>query len=260
MVQFRASNWSHKNGACQRLAEQIAHAAEAMGLRARIDASRLSASRYVVVTKAGDEDEDSDYERLKIRCSDHEDRYGGSDWQVWAGACPSGTIVRMAAHFSRPVPTGYRKEDYEARSLAAQKAQKSRQAIRKAAENEILAQLVDRLRDERLTSKIVAGRILDGIAPGIPKAMRARLATTASHLVTTDRQIRDAVDNHRIEDLVRLAIINRAAQSVLLELVGEEQYLSLRPSGFPRSMWSDVLVKDPSTADRSDSVHPANLF
>ncbi len=76
MPAFRKSSFRLASSACEAAAEKIQRAAEKMGLEVWRDGSRVSASEYVMVQI--DEDE-----VVKIRVSDHEDRYGGADYHVW---------------------------------------------------------------------------------------------------------------------------------------------------------------------------------
>lgn len=75
-------------GTCDRVAEQIARAARAMGFSAQTLDSRISASTYVEVTTdsfRSDWNGDEDF-YFKIRVSDHADRHGGADFRVYCDA------------------------------------------------------------------------------------------------------------------------------------------------------------------------------
>ena len=172
---FTKSIYSHKAGACDRLASQIASAARAMGLHAETTASGVSASRYVYIGATEDAET-----LLKIRCSDHDDKHGGSDWQAWADSCPSQTIARLAAHYSLPIPAGYSAADYAARSATALAAGAARAAARHATEDQMIAAISARLAGQKARSKVAAGRIVDEVYGALPRAQRQRIAFHAA--------------------------------------------------------------------------------
>lgn len=230
MTTFTKSLRSNKTGECRRLADHIAAAAEAMGLVASVDASRQSASHYVYVATSDDADE-----KIKIRCSDHDDRHGGSDWYTWARECPSTTIARLASHFGRTVPTGYRPEDYTARSAKGKAAAAARSKARQASEAEMVAAVIEEIETHKTASKLAAGKVVDGLYPSIPRAQRQRIAEAASSVVIRDRAIAAAAGDETA--LAALAVRFTEAKVVLLALVGPDRFLQLRPTGFPRSCW-----------------------
>lgn len=227
---FTKSTYSNKTGECRRLADHIAAAAAAMGLVADVDASRQSASHYVYVSTSADADE-----QIKIRCSDHSDRHGGSDWYTWNGECPSITIARMADHFGRPVPAGYRWEDYVARSATAKAAARIRNQDRQATEAEMIAAVVEAMRTAKSVSKLAAGKVVDGMYPAIPRAQRQRIAYDAVAAITRDRAIAGAAGDETA--LADLATRYPQAMAVLFNTVGPERFAALRPAGFPRPCW-----------------------
>jgi hypothetical protein len=228
---LRASIHSYKTGDCRRLAEHIRDAAVAMGLESSINKSRLSASHYVYVA-ANEESDD----RLKIRCSDHDDKHASSDWYCWAGECPSKIIARIADHFGVAVPAGYRAEDYGARSAAAKKAATTRRATAQATEAEMIAAVVKAMTGAKSIGAVAAGRAIDQVYPSIPRAQRQRLAGEISRRLERDRAIAAAGDDP--VKLAPLAVRYPEAKAILRSLVSEEQFKSLRPAGCPRSYWS----------------------
>lgn len=181
MTAFSKSFLSSKTGECRRLAEHIAAAARQMGLTADLDPSRISASHYVMV--CSDEGDDL----VKIRCSDHDDRHGGSDWHAWAGECPSATIQQVADHFGRAVPAGYTAADYAARSLAAKTRAATRSAALKDTEADMVAAVIGALEGAKNISSLAAGKAIDALFPAIPRAQRQRMAYSASAALVLDR-------------------------------------------------------------------------
>lgn len=230
MTTFTKSLRSNKTGECRRLADHIAAAATTMGLVAVVDASSQSASHYVCVAADAEADE-----QIKVRCSDHDDKHGGSDWYAWAGECPSRIIARLAAHFERVVPAGYRPEDYAARSETAKAAAAARSQARRATEAEMVAAVIDTLRTGKNVSAVAAGKVVDGLHPAIPRAQRQRIAYAASAAVTRDRAIAAAADDEIA--LAKLATRHPEAMMALFSLVGAERFPSLRPAGYPGSCW-----------------------
>lgn len=228
-----------KIGECHRLANHIADAAKAMGLSAHIYESRLSASHYVTVN---DETKDTGMtQEVKIRCSDHDDRHGGSDWQAWAGTCPSKTIARVAAKFGRSIPKGYREEDYKKRSEAAIATGTARRQANMAKETAMVQAVA---RDVPLTgrlSRTAAGRILDKHFPALPRAQRQRLAFDLSCLITKNFKLTQAAGNEAA--LAELGRRYPEAREALFSLVGQDRFAALRPTGFPRSLWT-IKMKD----------------
>lgn len=224
---------SLKVGECRRLANQIASAAKAMGLAADVDKSRVSASTYVTVSD--DTKEAGMLQMVKIRCSDHDDHHGGSDWYAWAGDCPSKTIARVAAVFGRAVPEGYREEDYKKRSAVAIAAATARRLANVANEATMVQAAA---RDVPLTSNlslVAAGRIVDKRFPALPRAQRQRLAAKLSGLITKKFKLAQAAGNEAA--LAELGKNYHEAREALFDLVGPDRFVSLRPSGFPRSHW-----------------------
>jgi len=230
MTTFAKASYSNKTGLCRRLAEHIAAAAAAMDLVVSLDPSRQSASHYVYVS-ADTESED----QIKIRCSDHADRHGGSDWHAWSDACPSLTIARLAAHFCRAVPSGYRPEDYNARSIAAQAAAAARGRAKRATEREMSDVVANAMTAVRSSSPVAAGKVVDQLYPGIPRAQRQRLAQTVSSAVSRDRAIAAAAMNEAA--LASLAVRYAEARVALLDQVGADRFAALRPAGCPRALW-----------------------
>ena len=227
---FTKAAYSNKTGLCRRLAAHIAAAAAAMDLVASLDPSRQSASHYVYVS-ADSEGED----QIKIRCSDHPDRHGGSDWHAWSDACPSLTIARLAAHFGRAVPSGYRPGDYAARSIAAQAAAATRGRAKRATEKEMSDAVAGAMTAAPSSSPVAAGKMVDRLYPGIPRAQRQRIAQTVSSIVSRDRAIAAAARNEAA--LVSLAARYAEARVALLDLVGADRFAGLRPAGCPRTLW-----------------------
>lgn len=230
MTTFTKSLRSNKTGECRRLAKHIAAAAAAMGLVADVDASRQSASHYVCVAATVEADE-----QIKIRCSDHDDKHGGSDWYTWAGECPSRIIARLAIHFGAVVPTGYRPEDYSARSETAKAAAATRSQARRATEADMIAAVIEAMHTAKNISTVAAGKVVDGLYPAIPRAQRQRIAYAGSNAVTRDRAIAAAAGDETA--LAELARRYDEAKVALFELVGAERFPSLRPSGYPRTCW-----------------------
>lgn len=231
-MEFRKSHRSLKIGECRGNAEQIEAAAQAMGLLTRTEDSRLSASCYVYVTRAPDDGQDW----LKIRCSDHADKHGGSDWQHWADTTDlAETIARLAAHFECPVPAKYAAEAYAARSAAAAGAAATRRESRRATEAEMFAAVILELLAAKTPGAVAAGRIVDQIYPDIARALRQRLANSASDVVVRERALAAAAGNEAA--LLKLATRYDAARSALFALVGAERFAALRPAGYPRSSW-----------------------
>lgn len=184
MAAFTTSARSAKAGDCLRLANLIAKAAEAMGLHATLQKSRLSASHYVYVTS---EDDDA-----KIRCSDHDDKHGGADLLAWVGTCPSVAIARLAARFGRAVPEGFRAEDFAARSAQAKVTASARIQARQGVESAMTAAVVEALTGHKTASKLAAGRALDALYPSISRAQRQRIADAASRAAQQARQVEAA--------------------------------------------------------------------
>ena len=230
MTTFTKSLRSNKTGECRRLADHIAAAAQAMGLSAAVDWSRQSASHYVYVTSSEETDD-----LIKIRCSDHTDKHGGSDWYAWAGECPSATIARLADHFRRAVPAGYRPEDYAARSAKAEAAAATRSKARRATEADMVAAVTESLAGHKTASALVAGKVVDSLYPAIPRAQRQRIANAASYAAIRDRDIVAAAGD--VTALVDLARRYDEAKAVLFSLVGPDRFPALRPAGYPRSFW-----------------------
>ncbi len=195
-----------------------------------MDASRQSASHYVYVAASAEADE-----QIKIRCSDHADRHGGSDWHTWNGECPSITIARLADHFGCAVPIGYRPEDYAARSATAQAAAATRSQARRATEAEMIAAVIEAMQTAKNVSAVAAGKVVDGLHPALPMAQRQRIANAASATVTRDRAIAAAAGDETA--LAKLATRHPEAMAALFGLVGPERFPALRPSGYPRSCW-----------------------
>ena len=231
MSEFSKGCRSNKIGECRRLADHVATAAQAMGLVASVSQSLVSASHYVLVASSADAED-----AIKIRCSDHSDRHGGSDWYAWAGDCPSATIARLAAHFGVAVADGYRPADYVARSEAAAQAAATRSAARRSTEAEMVEAVVAGLAGKKTASKLVAGRVVDGLYPSIPRAQRQRIAAEASRVVTRDRAIAAAGDDENA--LAALGAKYAEARASLFALVGPLRFGRLRPAGFPRSCWT----------------------
>jgi len=230
MTPFTKCLRSNKTGECRRLADHISAAANAMGLVSEVDASRHSASHYVYVVAQSDANA-----QIKIRCSDHDDRHGGSDWHTWNGECPSTTIARVARHFGRAVPFGYRPEDYATRSATAQAAAATRRQARRGTEVEMIAAVVEAMQAAKNVSTVAAGKVVDGMHPAIPRAQRQRIAAAASATVTRDRSIAAAAGNETV--LAQLATRYPEAMAALFGLVGPERFPELRPAGYPRSCW-----------------------
>jgi len=229
MTTFTKSLRSNKTGECRRLADHISAAAAAMGLVSEVDVSRQSASHYVYVAASADADE-----QIKIRCSDHDDRHGGSDWHTWNGECPSATIARLASHFGCAVPVGYRPGDYAARSATAQAAAATRSQARRATEAEMIAAVIEAMQTANV-SAVAAGKVVDGLHPAIPRAQRQRIAAAASATVTRDHAIAAAAGDETA--IAKLATRHREAMAALFALVGPERFPALRPAGYPRSCW-----------------------
>lgn len=180
-MKFTARPRSNKNSDCRRLASSIAKAARAMGLEAGIESSRVSASHYVYVADG------PEAEPVKIRVSDHDDRYG-ADWHAWAGEHPSDTIERMADHFGRSIPAGFRRDDFDKASARAKEAARVRSRAAFAAEKAMVAAVVEAMEGDRLISTIATGKKIDEMFPGIPKAKRQRMAGEASYQLKKARE------------------------------------------------------------------------
>ena len=91
MAQFRKSVYSNKSVLCERLANQIAGVLARAGVDGvYIDHSHQSASTYVIFNAKPitftciDGSVAHDWETVKIRVSDHSDKYCSSDHYVWA--------------------------------------------------------------------------------------------------------------------------------------------------------------------------------
>lgn len=230
MPKFTKSLRSNKTSECRRLAVHISAAASAMGLASEVEASRQSASHYVHVSRPDLADE-----QIKIRCSDHDDRHGGSDWLTWSGECPSSTIARLASYFGCTVPVGYRAEDYLTRSANAQSAAATRSQARLEGEATMVASVVDAMRSSQNVSAVAAGKVVDTLHPSITRAQRMRIANAASAVLTRDRAIAAAAGDEAA--LAKLAARHPEAMSALFNLVGPERFQALRPAGYPRSFW-----------------------
>lgn len=241
-MQFRKPLLSYKGTACARLADHIAEAAQAMGLEASTDKSRQSASQYVYVHDVADEECERD---LKIRCSDHSDKHGGSDWQVWDDECPSATIARVAAHYGREVPAGYRAGDYARRAEAAAKAAATRGNAKWGAEQNMRNDVIAALRNEKDASRVGAGRIIDRLFPGVPRAQRQRMAEHASYVVKSERARADefkAVEkaNGNLEKLLAIAERKKsvAARDAIRALVAQDEFSRMKPANWFKSQWN----------------------
>jgi hypothetical protein len=246
---FHPSTRSNKTGECRRIAKHIADAAQAMGLVATLDKSRVSASHYVIVSQSKED------EGIKIRISDHDDKHGGSDWYCWAGDCPSQIIRRIADHFGRFVPQGYRPSDYALRSQSALKAAETRREGKASDEAEMLSEIQSRLSTAPSASKVAAGKIIDALYPGIARAQRQRLAEAASVEVTFKRTLATAIAASDTATLAKLIVQNalerkHAAQAALYDLVGAEQYTALRPERYPKAAWAYTPVSEQTPAPR----------
>ena len=227
---FSSSSWSNKHGECERLAQQVAAGAKAMGLIADVVESRLSASRYVLIS-------DSEYDKqIKVRCSDHADKVRNSDIHAWAGECPSEAITVVAGLFGRAVPAKFTPEAYEARSKAASIAADARRVAKISREHEIEANIIAALRDAKKTSALAASAFLKDGYPNMPAATRSRIAALASYHLKKEQECARASGDP--EKLAALAVKDKQAMHMLFDLVGEERFNSMRPKGFPRILWT----------------------
>lgn len=125
-MKFGSTNYRSAIAACDRIAGQITRAAEAMGLEARRDKSAVSASEYVLVRLA-DEDETV----VKVRVSDHGDRHGGADYRVYCDARAGGVtgdgswldcVAWIAERAGKPLPASVRAARTKAAAVAAEMA------------------------------------------------------------------------------------------------------------------------------------------
>ena len=231
MAQFAKQLHSNKHAACERIARHISRAAVAMGLWPWIDESALSASHYVYVAT----DKDAD-DQIKVRVSDHADRYGGSDIYAWHDECVSTAIAELAEHFGRAIPAGYRAEDYARRSAAVRAVATKRRQARRDAEERIVAEVKAEMLASGAASAVAAGRIIDAMHPTIPRAQRQRIAYAASYAARVAGEIAAARgDENQLRDL---AATYDEAKAALVEMVGPDRFRALRPAGYPRSLWT----------------------
>ena len=171
-----------KHTEVRRLSDHIAAAAKEMGLTAWTDRSKVSASTYVYVS------DNSDADPVKVRCSDHDDRYGGSDLHIFDGQCPAGVIGKVAARFGRTVPSKYTAEAYAARSASATQAATAKKAQNFASEQEMIAAVVSNMQGHKMISAVAAGKVVDAMFPGIARAQRQRIAGDASYRLNKARK------------------------------------------------------------------------
>ena len=231
MAQFAKQLHSNKHAACERIARHISRAAVAMGLWPWIAESALSASHYVYVAT----DKDAD-DQIKVRVSDHADRYGGSHIYAWHDECVSIAIAKLAKHFGRAVPAGYSADDYARRRAAARAAATKRGQTRRDAEVRIIEDVVAELRVSGRTSATAAGQIIDALHPSMPRAQRQRIAYAASYAARVAGEIVAARgDENKLRDL---AATYDEAKAALVEMVGPDRFRALRPAGYPRSLWT----------------------
>ena len=231
MAQFAKQLHSNKFGACNRIATHILQAAIAMGLHASVEESRQSASHYVYVKESDDAEG-----HIKIRVSDHDDRYASSDWYVWSEDCPSKAIAKIADNFNRAIPAGYRAEDYARRSAAVRAVATKRRQARRDAEERIVAEVKAEMLASGGASAVAAGRIIDAMHPTIPRAQRQRIAYAASYAARVAGEIVAARgDENKLRDL---AATYDEAKAALVEMVGPDRFRALRPAGYPRSLWT----------------------
>lgn len=126
-----------------------------MGLQTWQHASTLSASRYVTVSYEAKTDEETDH-MVKVRVSDHDDRYGGSDLWAWAGECPSQVISQIADEFECEVPARYTAEAFQRRRDAARKAA----ANRKPTASQVSGERSEAPRESRMEAIPGAARVV----------------------------------------------------------------------------------------------------
>lgn len=244
-MRFQAGGRSYRNSDCRQLAGQIVKALFAMGFEPAMDESRRSASHYIYVDHPVEADE-----LVKIRVSDHPNAASSANIDLRVDMPAWEAIQEVAALLNRAVPPGFEREAYERRSAASASAAVSRAQRRRQAEAEKLNRVVDRLRVEQGIGKVAAGRLVDELFPGVPRAERMRLAEKASAAVQRERSEerlkvrRDLAlaqaEKGEFGDLLTLAEQDAGSRRLLHALVGDERFSALRPRGFPRDRWNDL--------------------
>lgn len=242
---FKITVHSHKTSACDRLAGQVETAIKAMGLFVERDKSSQSASQYLYVGP------DEDALDLKIRVSDHDDRHGGSHWLYDVDAPLASIVERVAKHFGRAVPDGFRTDQIAARQGAGSKAAATRRQAATDWETAAVVTLIEAIGpDVKTPGKPALGKQFDSLFGVQPRAVRQRVVQAV-----IDRREREALEqaaseavaaaNGNIDQLVGLIIkapyrspLQRKAKEFLHGLVGDQTYAGLRPTGVSRSEWS----------------------
>lgn len=227
-LRFGGAMRRHAYGATEREAERIARELRRAGMEAGIDNSRISASRYVYAHPRGATPETEAY---KIRVSDHADRHGGSDFDLYVP--PSGrsdwssAVAAALRNFGRdPAAT---LSSIEGRSATAARAAETRRADRTAAAQAAY--------EARLAAKSPQATVLNDDA----------LRETAALWKGAPRKIvgpRGGVRYERVDpDLIALA------RQELARRLGPDAYMALRPPGMPRASWRESAgLPEPSGA------------
>lgn len=240
-----SSSLSMKSSACDQKASQIEAAIKAMGLCVEREKSRQSASQYLYVGS------DEDTLDLKIRVSDHEDLYGGSHWLYNVDAPLAPILERLAKHFGRDVPDGFRADQIAARQEIARKAAATRRQAATDWEATAVAALIATIGpDVKTPGKASLGKQFDSLFGAHPRAVRQRVVQAvvvqrARDAEKTAALAAIAAVDGNIDQLVALIVrapflsaLRRLGKDASRDLVGDQAYAGLRPAGVSRSEWS----------------------
>jgi hypothetical protein len=208
-----------------------------MGLQAVVDSVGTS-RRHVVHARLSAGPYGDDGRVVRIACSDHRDRgemRGCTDIYAWTDECPSGPIERLADFAGVAVPPGYSAKDFARRSIVGRHAAACRAVTRRSEEADMVAAVIDELRDEPDVSDFSAKEVIARLYPAVRRAQRRRVTDSAVRTLMIERKIADAGEDETT--LVGLAVEHPEARDALLRLVGVERFTLLRPAGFPRALW-----------------------
>lgn len=234
MAMFRPGGMAYRPASTGKMADQLAEAARLMGLDVSTDASRISASRYL---RIGQDDA-----AVRVRISDHPPKasHPAADFYFSDRGPVADAVKQIADQFGVPVPARWTDDAVSSRSASATAAASTRSASRRATEDEMGAQLTALLRERAVAGTGTARRIARELFPDAPGAAIGRIANSAAGAVGYERHLARVAainDPATLADMLAKRQGGAPAFNRLVELVGEEQAMGMRPTGFPRPTW-----------------------
>lgn len=243
----RGPRYRHDFGGTKGARATVEKLIDQLGLTSYGDSSRISASRYLVVGRSDQDD------TVKIRISDHDDRHGGNDYNLFVpvGSSPDyrSLIEFLGNHFDCQEKAQTLIRKLEIRQEASRRAAETRREKAIQTHAEIVNQLVAWLQAGNRLQKSGTGlprsvnlRHISEVPllAGLPKATAKKLLDRAL-LVIQAPQI-DAQEQAR-----------RKAQSEWAKVwgVAYQAHMQKRPPGVSRYSWNEDFFKDHPEAKKN---------